>query len=79
MIPIPGLKYSKVELLLKTQDENSFGTIKIGFEDCFVDFVSHYLVINTKTETGQTGRLFDLKEIHSYNIIKTNKTQKNDS
>ena len=70
MIPISGLKYSKVELLLKIQEENSFGSIKIEFEDCFVDFVSDYLIINIKSEAGQTGRLFNLKEVHSYKTIK---------
>lgn len=66
MLPNQMLKYSKIELLIKNKNN---GTTLIDFENCYVNFLNNFLVIVTETNDSQTGRLYNLNEIHSYKTI----------
>jgi hypothetical protein len=71
MGPNPNLEYKKVELLISVDDDD-LSTFKVEYENAYVSFVSHFLIIQTysdaKNSSVLTGKVFDLNMINSYKL-----------
>ena len=71
MGPNPNLEYKKVELLISVEDDN-LSTFKVEYENVYVSFVNHFLIIQTysddKNSSVLTGKVFDLNMINSYKL-----------
>jgi hypothetical protein len=69
--PNPNLEYKKVELLISVEDDN-LSTFKVEYENVYVSFVNHFLIIQTysddKNSSVLTGKVFDLNMINSYKL-----------
>ena len=71
MGPNPNLEYKKVELLISVEDDN-LSTFKVEYENVYVSFVNHFLIIQTYSDDNNssvlTGKVFDLRMINSYKL-----------
>jgi len=71
MGPNPNLEYKKVELLISVDDDD-LSTFKVEYENAYVSFVNHFLIIQTysdaKNSSVLTGKVFDLAMINSYKL-----------